>query len=104
MEQGSYRHRTRRNVQASDGTLIIYRDRLSGGSRLTLEFCFAEHKPFKLIDAAEVSAPRAAELVEAFVEEERIGVLNVAGPRESGWPGACVYATEVIRSCLESLS
>ena len=100
IEQGGYRQRTRRNVIDSDGTLIVYRSRLSGGTRLTLEFCVEQQKPFELIDAAGVSAQRAADLLGDFIGKNTIRVLNVAGPRESGWPGACAYTTELVRRCL----
>ncbi len=103
MAQGGYRQRTRRNVIDSDGTLIIKHDRLSGGTRLTLEFCIQHHKPFKLVDAAEVIAQQAAGLLYAFVEERHIEVLNVAGPRASGWPGGRAYATEVVARYLKTL-
>jgi hypothetical protein len=102
MDQGGYWQRTRRNVIDSDGTLIVHHNRLSGGTSLTLEFCVSQHKPFALIDAAEVSAQRAADLLRDFVDKNAISVLNVAGPRESGWPGACAYTTELIRWFLTS--
>jgi len=102
IKQGAYRRRTRRNVIDSDGTLIVHHNRLSGGTRLTLEFCVEQQKPFELIDAAEVSVQRAADLLEDFIEKHAIRVLNVAGPRESGWPAAAVYTTELIRQILTS--
>ena len=100
--QGGYPQRTRRNVIDSDATLIIHHHRLSGGTRLTLEFCVQQHKPFELIDAAEVSAQRGAGLLGDFIEKNAIRVLNVAGPRESGWPGAAAYSSELIRRFLTS--
>lgn len=102
LEQGGYRQRTRRNVIDSDGTLIVHQKRLSGGTRLTLEFCVEQHKPFVLIDAAAVSAQRATDLLADFIEKNAIRVLNVAGPRESGWHGACGYTTDLIRRFLTS--
>lgn len=100
MERGGYRQRTRRNVIDSDGTLIVHHNRLSGGTRLTLEFCVQQQKPFVLIDAAEVSAQRATDLLRAFIEKNAVRVLNVAGPRDSGWPAAAAYSTELIRRFL----
>jgi hypothetical protein len=102
MDQGGYWQRTRRNVIDSDGTLIVHHNRLSGGTSLTLEFCVKQQKPFELIDAAEVSAQRAADLLQEFIEKNAVRVLNVAGPRESGWPGACAYTTALIRLFLKS--
>jgi len=102
MDQGGYWQRTRRNVMDSDGTLIVHPNRLSGGTSLTLEFCVKQQKPFALIDAVEVPAQRAAELLQDFVDQYDIRVLNVAGPRESGWPGACACTRALIRQFLAS--
>jgi hypothetical protein len=49
-----------------------------------------------LLDAERHSAEAAAGQAAAFVREYRIGVLNVAGPRASGWPGAHAYAEACI--------
>jgi hypothetical protein len=35
-----------------------------------------------------------------FVQENSIRVLNVAGPRESGWQGARDYAEAAVRGLL----
>lgn len=91
-----YPDRTLRNVRDSDGTLILYTGVLSGGTRLTAELCRREHKPLQLIDAAQVSPVRAVQTVADFVTHEAIRVLNVAGPRESGWPGAHAFSFEVV--------
>jgi len=37
-------------------------------------------------------------MIEKIVSGGQTG--NVAGPRESGWPGACAYTTELIRRFL----
>lgn len=91
-----YPDRTLRNVRDSDGTLILYTGVLSGGTRLTAELCRREHKPLQLIDAAQVGPVDAAQTVAEFIRHEAIRVLNVAGPRESGWPGAHAFSYEVV--------
>lgn len=91
-----YPDRTLRNVRDSDGTLILYRTVLSGGTRLTAGLCAREHKPVQLIDAAHASPALAAQTVADFVAREAIRVLNVAGPRESGWPGARAFSSAVV--------
>lgn len=97
---GGYEERTRRNVEDSDGTLIIYSGSLSGGTLSTLEFCVELRKPFLLVDASEVIAADGAVEVRHFVAENRIRRLNVAGPRESGWPAASAYAYTLVRASL----
>jgi hypothetical protein len=95
-----YPERTQRNVRDSDGTLILYLQVLSGGTRLTAELCRRERKPLQLIDAARVSPACAVHTVADFVTREAIRVLNVAGPRASGWPGAHAFSCAVVRGFL----
>lgn len=64
---GGYRQRTQRNVQDSDGTLVISFGKPSGGTGKTLEFCERERKPYLLLDANQTSVERAAKLVAEFV-------------------------------------
>lgn len=97
---GGYDERTRRNVEDSDGTLIIHCGSLSGGTLATLEFCVELRKPFLLVDGSEVVAVAGAVDVRRFVAENRIQRLNVAGPRESGWPAASAYAYTIVRASL----
>jgi hypothetical protein len=99
LESGGYRQRTLRNVLDSDGTAIIYFDRPEGGTELTLALCLKRHRPYKLIDAAEIARARAGELLARFVLEHGIQVLNVAGPRGSREPCAYSYTLDAIR-CL----
>src|SRR5688500_5267899 len=72
MKRGGFRERTLRNVHDSDGTLIIYFDELEGGTAETVSFCLGRKKPFKLIDATELTIPRAVELLFAFVQKHEI--------------------------------
>jgi hypothetical protein len=46
-----YRQRTLKNVKDSDATVIIYANTLSGGTKLTQDFCQREKKPFVVVDA-----------------------------------------------------
>jgi hypothetical protein len=81
-----YRARTLKNVQDSDGTVILYSGTLSGGTLLTQKLCMREKKPVIAPDAQAMTKLRAADSVAKFIEEHGISVLNVAGPRLSGWP------------------
>lgn len=85
--EAGYRQRTKRNVEASDGTALFYRFQLTGGTALTLKFCLQQQKPRLLIDVALVEPARQIDALERFVTENNIEVLNVAGPRESSCPG-----------------
>ena len=39
---------------------------------------------------------RAADAIVRLLEEQAIGVLNVAGPRASGWPQGYAFSLRVI--------
>ena len=98
---GGYADRTTKNVEDSDATTIIYFDDLTGGTAQTHSDCRSRQKPHILIDASEVSAKQAASMISQFIEDQRIAVLNVAGPRESKVNGACRYTFDVISTLLE---
>lgn len=95
-----YRQRTIRNIVDSDGTVICYVGEVTGGTKLTLSQCLRKNRPFLLVDAREMTPARAAERIAGFVEDHRIAVLNVAGPREGKWPGARDYAFEMVSLAL----
>jgi hypothetical protein len=101
--RGGYRERTRQNVLDSDGTAILFNSVLGGGTLLTLNLCKREGKPHVVIDASKTSESEAAVEIAQFVEEHEILVLNVAGPRLSGWARGHGFAVgtvgEVIARC-----
>jgi hypothetical protein len=92
-----HRRRTRQNVIDSDGTVILFYESLTGGTRLTRNLCALEKKPFMTLDARRVQEPTAAAaLALSFIAENRISVLNVAGPRMSGWAEGYAFALQVV--------
>ena len=93
----NYAHRTRLNVKDSDGTLILCQGPLTGGTSLTRKFAVELNRPYVVIDLSQNADP--AEVAE-WIESNRIGVLNVAGPRESSVPGIHDLATSFLRSVL----
>lgn len=90
-----YSQRTEWNVRDSDGTLILYRERLFGGTELTMELAQKLHKPFLLVDIAKAAK---AELVQDWIENNNFKILNVAGPGEESEPGIYHSAQEVLRT------
>jgi len=97
---GGYRSRTLRNVLESDGTVILQPGEPEGGTKQTLLYCQEHRKPCRIVDASRASPRQAAGQIAEFVSKERISVLNVAGPRESKWPGAHDYAYSTVRHLL----
>jgi len=96
LENGGFTERTLQNVKDSDGTVIIYAGKLKGGTEQTLHFCVEQPRPHELIDASKVSTEKAAQLIADFVRENKIYVLNVAGPRASEWPEGYDYASRAL--------
>jgi hypothetical protein len=87
-----FTERTLQNVKDSDGTVVIYPGELRGGSEQTLRFCVELQRPHQLIDASKTTAEDAANLITDFVRAKKIGILNVAGPRQSEWLEGYNYA------------
>jgi len=84
---GGYRQRTRKNMADSDGTLIVNAGGLEGGTLTTLEFAQQLGKPQCVV---QVDAGITAEVIAsvlAWLRENAIQTLNVAGTRESQRPG-----------------
>jgi hypothetical protein len=98
-----YEERTLKNVLDSDGTAIIYFATLEGGTRLTMEYCVEHGKPFEPIDASRLIPVDTALQLAGFVKQNRIAVLNFAGPRASKQPGAYDYARDTVRHLLKAL-
>lgn len=101
-----YEHRTRQNVRVSDGT-VVFGARFDTGSALTLSFCDAFGKPkLPVVVGAPHTYPAAACAVRAWIVQERIRVLNVAGNRESKSPGifdaVVAILTEALSPCASS--
>jgi len=95
--------RTLQNVKDSDETVVIYPGELYGGTEQTVRFCVELERPHQLIDTSRTSAEDAAKLIADFVLKNKIGILNVAGPRQSEWPGGYDYASRVLDSFLAAL-
>jgi hypothetical protein len=91
-----YSARTLKNVQESDGTLILCLGKLTGGTALTKKYAEQEKKPCLVIDLQNPSL----EAVSKWVEENKIQVLNVAGPRESSRPKIYALAFAFIEMLL----
>jgi hypothetical protein len=98
-----YKARTLKNVQTSDGTVILYSGTLSGGTLLTQKLCLREQKPFICLDAQVMTKLRAAGAIAQFIEEQGISVLYVAGPRLSGWPQGYGFALGVVGAVISNI-
>jgi hypothetical protein len=82
--------RTQWNIRDSDGTLIIVPAlplpaTIKDGTRLTIDQVIEQKKPYLILDIAK--KPLNFLDLNKWIEENRISVLNIAGPRESTCPG-----------------
>ncbi len=83
-DSADYPARTEQNVVDSDGTLILHRGRLSGGTSLTQQMARKHARPCLTLD---LEAVADVESIRRWLAENNIRVLNVAGPRERSAPG-----------------
>jgi hypothetical protein len=82
----AYSARTELNVRDSDGTVIIsIAEELVGGSSQTAEFAAKRGRPCFHVSKGD-GVHGAAVKLRQFVNENKIRVLNVAGPRSSEEP------------------
>jgi hypothetical protein len=96
-----YRARTLKNVQDSDGTVILFSATLSGGALLTRNLCEREKRPFILLDLKRITKLRAADAIVRIIQEHEMHVLHVAGPRLSGWPQGYAFALVVVGEVIQ---
>jgi hypothetical protein len=75
--------RTRKNVEESDGTLIVSHGVLQGGSRLTQDVARELGKTCLHVDLLHTPIGVAVDQITAWADGGRLSTLNVAGPRGS---------------------
>jgi hypothetical protein len=93
----TYASRTRRNVADGDATLILTRGRPSGGTALTVACAAALGRLHRIVDLQ--GAPVPAD-TRAWLCENAVNILNVAGPRESTAPGIYGEAVAFLEAVL----
>ncbi|MDO9567246.1 MAG: putative molybdenum carrier protein [Candidatus Desulfaltia sp.] len=86
MPTKNYPDRTEKNVLASDGTVIITHGKLTKGSALTKKLAIKHKLPCLHINLNETPAFIAASEINAWLNENNIEILNVAGSRASKDP------------------
>ena len=94
----SYAERTEKNVQDADGTLIISRGLLTGGSEYTREMAIKHERPWLHIDLSQMAAFQAAIAINQWILQNEIKILNVAGPRASKDPTVYKDAFNILES------
>nr|WP_320014587.1 putative molybdenum carrier protein [uncultured Desulfobacter sp.] len=100
MDTRDYPARTRQNILDSDGTVIISRGPLTGGSSLTHAFARKTGKWVCRINLLEQDIFEAAFILYSFILEQGIRVLNVAGPRASHDPDIYYNVKSILSAVL----
>ena len=103
MPTTSYPARTEQNVINSDGTLIIARSKLSGGTDYTRKMTLKHKKQLLGIDLDLTNYYEAASLVASWIRLQRIAVLNVAGPRASEDPAIYRDVQKILENAIQIL-
>ena len=99
LKSDDYAVRTRRNVRDADATLILCPGLPEGGTALTERIARELRRPVLIIDIDNETANCAIDRMRAWLDTLTPTVLNIAGPRESRYPG--LYAR--VRDILEEL-
>jgi predicted Rossmann fold nucleotide-binding protein DprA/Smf involved in DNA uptake len=107
MESELYADRTRQNIIDSEGTLILYHERLQGGTLLTSRFAEQQNKPCHKVRLTRVPQPSGSKSLAVKIKaarkwlyENKIYTLNVAGPRGSKEPEIYLRAKEFLKLLL----
>lgn len=92
----SYSDRTESNVAQTDGTLLIIQNTKSAGTQCTIRAARAKSKPYHCIldpfNCSRASIEKAAK----WIQDHQITTLNVAGHRESHYPGIQRRGEEIL--------
>lgn len=99
-----YGPRTRKNVAASDATLVVTFGVPSAGTAQTIAFCKELRKPYLILEGSTTPLSKAVTAVCEFLRQHAVRCLNVAGPRASEAPNAYSYVYSLIGSLLNTLA
>jgi len=100
MPTKNYPDRTEKNALVSDGTVIITHGKLTKGSALTKKFAEKHKHPCFHINLNETPVFRAASEINAWINENNIEILNVAGSRASKDPKIYEDTTYIIQGVI----
>lgn len=99
MPSPKYPVRTEKNIRESDGTLVLTLGPVTGGTALTVKLAGKHRKPCLVIDLSYDTDPGK---VQGWIQNRKIQVLNVAGPRESKTPGIHDRTVEFLKKVIIS--
>lgn len=98
----NYAVRTQQNIVDSDGTLVFFFEKASGGTSLTIGLAKKLGKPILAIGVSGCLTDLPAQIID-WIGKQEISVLNVAGPRLSSSPELPDRIRPILKAVLESL-
>jgi hypothetical protein len=96
-DSAQYWVRTERNVLEAEGTLILYRGKLTRGSSLTRKYAQRHGKTYRCVQLRPGNERRLISSLRSWLCKREIKTLNIAGPRESTAPGIGAEAKAFLR-------
>jgi len=93
-----YAERTEWNARDSDGTLVLTWGSPTEGTAFTVDMARKHNKPVLVVDLE--GKDSTLKQVDAWIRENRICTLNVAGPRETKCPGIYQDASAFLEALL----
>lgn len=88
------------NVRDSDATLALTKGQPSGGTAYTIECAKALSKPCLVFDA---DRQANVDIIVHWIQNNSVRVLNIAGPRESTFPGIYEKAFKILSAIFDRL-
>jgi len=98
MPTASYGKRIEQNVMDSDSTLIISHGRLAGGADNSRKMALEHKRPLLHIDLAQIDIAQAARLINSWISQHHIEILNVTGTRTSEDPHIYKATMDILES------
>lgn len=83
-ESSGYLQRTELNVKGSNATLLFSFGKPETGTLRTIEFCQLHNKPYLYVDLLKYKTYKP---IVKWLKEVQPEILNIAGSRESKFPG-----------------
>ena len=100
LDSFDYFERTKKNIEQSDGTVVIFCKKYGAGTKATIDYASYLKKPLLVVNLSECEQKEAVTLIDSFARENNIAVLNVAGPRESIDSGIYKKVYEIVKELI----
>lgn len=102
-DETEYIFRTHKNIDESDGTLIIGHPELSKGTLATKNYALKTNKPVLIFADSFDSKNKINETIN-WLKNNNVEVLNIAGPRQSEWTDAYRTAFKITSILIDQIN